>query len=196
MKINKLEVLGLDWAFSAMRMPYLSHDKSTKFADFELARRLAKLGTEHRKYLRQITIHIDMTASMAFWFEFDTYKIGVTSNSASLWHTFGKRDLVLDDFIDLSSDLRKPMQDIIDIINKNDDLPIEQKRMLIPQGVKYRRIVTMNAEAYLNMCKQRKSHRLAEWRAFVQSSQSFLWNKNKSSPENTLYSILCDEINK
>lgn len=196
MRINELEVLGLDWAFSAMRMPYLSHDKSTKESDLKLGLKLIKAGSEHRKFLRQITIQFDMEASMAFWFEFDTYKVGTVSNSESFWNTLGNRYLTLNDFIIESEALVKPMSAILDIINENRYLSKEVLRYLVPQGVKYHRIVTMSAEAYLNMVKQRKSHRLAEWRAFVKQSMRLLNNDNNESDENTLYSLLFHDINK
>ena len=180
MQIHELEVLGLDWALFAMRMPYLSIGKSDD-SDIHLARKLINAGREHRKFLRQLTIQINMTASMAFWFEFDTYKVGVTSNSESFWNTISKnKKLNVGQFIIPSkpdSEFYVALEKILKIINKYwmDEEPSKEiLRYLIPQGVKYQRVVTITGEAYLNIVNQRKNHRLKEWRDFVVESQSLL----------------------
>lgn len=180
MQIHELEVLGLDWALLAMRMPYLSIGKSDD-SDIDLARKLINAGREHRKFLRQLTIQINMTASMAFWFEFDTYKVGVTSNSESFWNTISKnRKLNVGQFIIPSkpdSEFYVALEKMLKIINKywmEEKPPKEILRYLIPQGVKYQRVVTITGEAYLNIVNQRKNHRLKEWRDFVVESQSLL----------------------
>jgi hypothetical protein len=180
MQIHELEVLGLDWALFAMRMPYLSIGKSDD-SDIDLARKLINAGREHRKFLRQLTIQINMTASMAFWFEFDTYKVGVTSNSESFWNTISKnRKLNVNQFIipdKPDSEFYVALEKMLKIINKywmEEEPPKEILRYLIPQGVKYQRVVTITGEAYLNIVNQRKNHRLKEWRNFVVESQSLL----------------------
>jgi hypothetical protein len=180
MQIHKLEVLGLDWALLAMRMPYLSKGQSDG-CDIALACKLIKAGREHRKFLRQLTIQINMTASMAFWFEFDTYKVGVTSNSESFWNTISKGGkLDTSQFIIPSkpnSEFYVALEKMLKIINKywnEEKPPKEVLRYLIPQGVKYQRVVTITGEAYLNIVNQRKNHRLKEWRDFVVESQSLL----------------------
>ena len=180
MQIHELEVLGLDWAMFAMRMPYLSTGKSDD-ADINLARKLINAGREHRKFLRQLTIQINMTASMAFWFEFDTYKVGVTSNSESFWNTISKnKKLNVSQFIipnKPDSEFYVALEKMLKIINKywaTEEPSKEVLRYLIPQGVKYQRVVTMTGEAYFNIVNQRKNHRLKEWRDFVVESQSLL----------------------
>lgn len=180
MQIHELEVLGLDWALLAMRMPYLSKGQSDG-CDIALARKLINAGREHRKFLRQLTIQINMTASMAFWFEFDTYKVGVTSNSESFWNTISKGGkLDASKFIIPSkpnSEFYVALEKMLKIINKywkEEEPPKEVLRYLIPQGVKYQRVVTITGEAYLNIINQRKNHRLKEWRDFVVESQSLL----------------------
>lgn len=180
MKIHELEVLGLDWALFAMRMPYLSRsDGGDK--DIALACKLIKAGREHRKFLRQLTIQIYMTASMAFWFEFDTYKVGVTSNSESFWNTISKDGrLNASQFIipgKPNSEFYVALEKMLKIINKywkEEEPSKEVLRYLIPQGVKYQRVVTITGEAYLNIVNQRKNHRLKEWRDFVVESQNLL----------------------
>lgn len=172
MIINKINVYGLNEALEGMRKPYLS--KSTGIeSDIDLAKKLIMAGTEHRKFLRQISIHIDMTASMTFWFEFDTYKIGVTSNSSSFWHTIGKQalvqgfhygDFLYDDSIDIY--FMEILETINRCIKENPEITKEQIRYLVPQGIKYNRSITITGEALLNMLQQRKRHRLKEWRDF------------------------------
>ncbi len=172
MEITELEVLGTEWALRAMRKPYLS--KGNKKKDIELAQKLTCLGREHRKFLRQLTIQIEMSASMAFWFEFDTYKVGTTSNSESFFFVKGKRPLHLSDFVIPVPILMSPMQAIIDVINEHRYLRPAQLRYIVPQGVKYSRIVTLTGEAYFNMYHQRKQHQLEEWREFTKQTKELI----------------------
>lgn len=182
MQIHELEVLGLDWALLAMRMPYLSKGQSDS-CDIALARKLINAGREHRKFLRQLTIQINMTASMAFWFEFDTYKVGVTSNSESFWNTISKnKELSIKQFLipdKPNTEFYIALEKIIKIINKywkDESPPKEVLRYLVPQGVKYQRVVTITGEAYLNIIMQRKYHRLREWQDFILQSRNLIPN--------------------
>ncbi len=197
MKVNRIEVLGMDWALDAMRMPYMSHGRSTAENDRSLARSLLKSGPEHRKYLRQLIVQMDVVASMAFWFEFDTYKVGTTSNSESFWNTIGNRELTMEDFVVPSDKMREPLSIIIGIINsKRLVLDREVSRYLVPQGVKYRRIVTMTAEAYLNIMRQRRNHRLGEWRTFVSETMDMLKHAPDGSDDRRLYDIMFHDFGK
>ena len=167
--VKKLELLGMDWAMKAMRMPFMSISKSLQ-QDILLAKKLINRGSEHRKFLRQITVQLEIEASMTFWFEFDTYKVGVTSNSESFWNTIGTQRIFVSDNFVSSFQSSKYLDEILVIINKyiNEKSPSKESlRYLIPQGIKYRRIVTMTGEALLNIINQRQSHRLTEWIEFI-----------------------------
>ena len=142
--------------------------------DLDLAKRLYKAGTEHRKYLRQIFISMDITAPLYFWSQFDTYKIGTTANSCSKMHTLHKRDLTLDDFstehlIHVGS--KGVLQDVIDCINLHRKVYVDTKAkenwytmiQLLPSSFNQKRTVTMNLENAVNIINQRSNHKLDEW---------------------------------
>lgn len=181
MKIHSVEILGLDNALYAMRMPHLSQSKKTNDNDdIQLAKKLITLGTEHRKFMRQFNVHIHMEASMTFWFEFDTYKVGVTSNSESFWFSIGKQDkLSMNQFVEPSipnTEHHIALEKILKIINeyKEKENPSNTTlRYLVPQGVKYQRVVSLTGEALFNIFKQRQNHRLSEWREFT--LECFKW---------------------
>ncbi|MBS6715333.1 MAG: hypothetical protein KH231_07705 [Dialister sp.] len=110
MKFENTEVFGVKSAVRGMRNPLSSWDKSDSVYDeetetliigkndAELAKKLVNAGTEHRKFLRQIFVSVDITAPLYFWKEFDTYKVGVTSNSTSTMHTISKNPITIDCF--------------------------------------------------------------------------------------------------
>lgn len=110
MKFENTEVWGIKSALRGMRNPMSSWDKSDSVydeetetliigkKDAELAKKLVNAGTEHRKFLRQIFVSVDITAPMYFFSELDTYKIGVTSNSTSKMHTLSKKPITIDCF--------------------------------------------------------------------------------------------------
>lgn len=105
-KFETNDVWGFEWAFKGMRNPMNSWDKSDSnwlfqeigTNDLALARKLISAGSEHRKFLRQIYVSVDITAPRFWWAEFDTYKIGVTANSTSTMHTIHKKPFEREDF--------------------------------------------------------------------------------------------------
>lgn len=146
--------------------------------DLDLAMRLGQAGSEHRKYLRQISVNMDITAP-AFWIsELDTYKINTTRNSTSLQHKGASRDYTLDDFtFDACPDNIDDFLDVIDLINKYRRLYIETKdylyfrimRQLMPMGFEYTITYSCNYENLRTICYQRKNHPLKEWRDFIEA---------------------------
>lgn len=158
--------------------------------DLDLARRLFKAGTEHRKYLRQIFVTMDITAPMYWWSEMDTYKIGTTSNSCSKMHKLMAKPFTMNDF---SFDYTKVFQngvleDIIDDLNElregyvNYDKYVESGEMnpkiskkdiwyallqILPESYNQRRTITMNYENVFSIIHQRTGHKLDEWNKFV-----------------------------
>lgn len=109
-KFENTGVCGIRHAIRGMRNAMNSWDKSDSYADLiystfklgendkGLAMKLSKAGTDHRKFLRMITVYADITAPLYWWKEFDTYKVGTVANSCSTMHTIHKKDLTFDDF--------------------------------------------------------------------------------------------------
>lgn len=111
-KVENIEIFGLDGAMRGMRNPLNSWDKADttvyqdhdrKFInigvnDLNLVSRLIKAGTEHRKFLRMIHVQMDVTAPLYWWKEADTYKVGTTANSCSTMHRIAAKEFTLDDF--------------------------------------------------------------------------------------------------
>lgn len=107
-KIENFEVMGWEHAIRGMRNPMNSWDKSDsrwrdiRFTvgknDIDLMQRLAKAGTDHRKFMRMITVYLDITAPLYWWKEFDTYKVGTVANSCSTMHKIAEKEFTLEDF--------------------------------------------------------------------------------------------------
>lgn len=109
-KFENTEVCGIRHAIRGMRNPMNSWDKSDSYEDIiyntfklgendkGLAMKLSKAGTDHRKFLRMITVYADITAPLYWWKEFDTYKVGTVANSCSTMHKLTSKRLTLDDF--------------------------------------------------------------------------------------------------
>ena len=147
--------------------------------DLDLMRRLFKGGAEHRKYLRQIFVSFDLTSSLYFYKEFDTYKIGTTANSTSTMHKIHAKEFTMNDF---STDHMTPatrnfMELVVNYMesvrqrymndgkNKEDWYDMIQ---LLPSSYNQKRTITMNYENVINMIHQRENHKLDEWKEFVE----------------------------
>lgn len=190
-EIKNVKVDGFEAAIRGMRNPLnswhlidSSYDENGNYIigenDMGLMKRLADAGTEHRKYLRMITVTFDITAPTYWFSEFDTYKVGVTRNSTSFMHKGTAKPFERSDFeIDNKSKESKYMvmdawTEIIATLNELRDEYLEFKdiecframRQLLPMSYKYTSTISLNYEVLLNMYKQRKSHRLKEWRDF------------------------------
>lgn len=174
LKIENFEEFNVHGALRGMRNPLNSWGKSSADADLDLAKRLYKAGSEHRKYLRQIFISMDITAPLYFWSQFDTYKVGTTANSCSKMHTLHKRDLTLDDFSTEHLNhvgSKSVLQDVIDCINLHRQVYVDTKAkenwytmiQLLPSSFNQKRTVTMNLENAVNIINQRSHHKLDEW---------------------------------
>lgn len=198
-KVEMINVLNLEAAIRGMRQPLNSHAKSDSYwthienpetmneapfqyfvgeNDLDLMRRLFWGGTEHRKYMRQIFVSMDITAPLYWWKEMDTYKIGTTANSTSTMHTLHKRDLTLEDFSaeDMLPAAQMNLEGTIDIINlyRNEYINTGEKKYwyqmikLLPTSYNQTRTFTMNYENVVNMIRQRQNHKLPEWLDFVE----------------------------
>lgn len=198
-KIENIETWGFEHAVRGMRNPLDSWDKSDSYtthienpqtlntADFQfvlgdndlaLMRKLYKAGPEHRKYLRQIFVSMDITAPLFWWKQADQFKVGTTTNSCSTMHTIHKRDLTMEDFSTDHLDewsktvlarvigrINAARKNYIETGDKNEWWQIIQ---LLPSSFNQRRTVTMNYENVVTIIKQRSGHKLDEWREMVE----------------------------
>lgn len=149
--------------------------------DYDLMAQLIKGGSEHRKFLRQIFVSVDITAPLYWWKEFDTYKVGTTANSQSTMHKIHSKPIELSDFsiddfeinnegiyledcfINVIADCEMLRQRYMETKDKRYWRGLVQ---LLPDSYNQKRTLTMSYENLLNMLKQRKAHKLDEWREF------------------------------
>ena len=191
MKFENTEVWGFEHAIRGMRNPLESWNKidscyvDKRFNDqfhigkndLALMQRLIKAGSEHRKFLRQIFVSVDITAPLYWWKEFDTYKIGTVTNSTSTMHKLASTPITMDyfemgDFEDLRMfDISTVWEILIFDLERLRKLynATKDKRYwkelirLLPESWLQKRTITMNYENILNMYQQRKNHKLIEW---------------------------------
>lgn len=145
--------------------------------DLELMQRLFKAGTEHRKYLRQIFVSMDIVAPMYWWKEYDTYKVGTVANSCSTMHKLTEKPFEMTDFScdKLGLEASASLQSTIGMLNRfrQDYLNSKEKFFwwqmiqLLPSSYNQRRTVTMNYENVFTIINQRTGHKLDEWNDFV-----------------------------
>lgn len=218
-KIENTEVIGWEHAIRGMRNPLNSWDKSdSEFIrdpdygcsgncpcedidghcdccfigpnDLDLMKRLRNAGTDHRKFMRMITVYVDITAPLYWWKEFDTYKVGTVANSCSTMHKIAEKEFTMEDFshehlfdrygdpsMNLNYGYKYPkavMQDLIDILNNyrfwynetKDKKYWWQMIQLLPSSYNQKRTVMLNYEVLANIYKSRKNHKLDEWKDF------------------------------
>lgn len=149
--------------------------------DLALMHKLVQAGSDHRKFLRQIMVSVDITAPRYWWAEFDTYKVGTVANSCSTMHTIHKRDLTLDDFSSeklfddaINGMYKDGFLTVIGLINQarrkynntKDKKYWEVMIQLLPTSFNQMRTVTLNYEVLLNQYHARKAHKLDEWRDY------------------------------
>lgn len=147
--------------------------------DYDLMTRLRNAGTDHRKFMRMITVYLDITAPLYWFKEFDTYKVGTVANSCSTMHKIAAKEFTMEDFSHehLDEVSRSCLEDVIHILNLNRDsfnknayddpkIPWWQMIQLLPSSYNQRRTVMLNYEVLANIYKSRKDHKLDEWRVF------------------------------
>ena len=153
------------------------------FNDHDLMMRLRNAGTDHRKFMRMITVYLDITAPLYWWKEFDTYKVGTVANSCSTMHKIHAKEFTMDDFSieHLSEHSKAYFKELIDLLNfyradfnnpevdgdpKNKKFYWWQMIQLLPSSYNQKRTVMLNYEVLANIYKSRKDHKLDEWRDF------------------------------
>lgn len=193
MKFENTEVWGFEHAIRGMRNPMNSWEKSDsgyvdkRFNDqfhigphdMELMKTLIKAGPEHRKFLRQIFMSVDITAPLYWWKEFDTYKVGTVANSCSTMHKLKDTPITVDCFEmdDYCGFFETPWKNLIALLeqcrkeyNKTKDKRYWKELIrLLPESWLQKRTVTMSYENVANMYSQRMNHKLTEWsKDFIQ----------------------------
>ena len=154
--------------------------------DLDLMTRLSKAGTDHRKFMRMITVYIDILAPLYWWKEFDTYKVGTVANSCSTMHKIADKEFTLEDFS--CEHLYAPLQDLrpmIDLLNMYRERYLETKDknewwqmiQLLPSSYNQRRTVMLNYEVLANIYKSRKGHKLDEWNTFCDWIESLPYSE-------------------
>lgn len=213
-KFENGEIVGWEAAIRGMRNPMNSWEKSDSFPcigcegcepgqecerynngtfigpnDLDLMKRLRNAGTDHRKFMRMITVYMDITAPLYWWKEFDTYKVGTVANSCSTMHKIHAKKFTVDDFSceRLMTSGMDILMRTIKILNEcrdayvnydtwdNNGFPKPTRKdiwyqliQLLPSSYNQRRTIMLNYEVLANIYKSRRNHKLDEWRAFCE----------------------------
>ena len=184
-KVERVEVFNFDNAIRGARNPMNSWSKMDSYKDeygnfvmgendMQLCKKLCHAGNDHRKFVRQIMVTMDITAPLYWWKEFDTYKVGTVANSTSTMHKIHSKEIELDDFSydKMSDESVKVFNDFVGYIEEKRKKYIESKDkkdwyeiiQLLPSNYNQMRTCTMNYENLINMYESRKNHKLEEWR--------------------------------
>ena len=144
--------------------------------DLDLAMRLAKAGSDHRKYLHMVFVSVDVTAPLYWWKEYDTYKVATVANSTSTMHKIHSKPFSMDDFsCDHMTDGTKKFMETVVAELENIRLRFKETKskedwydmiQLLPSSYNQMRTCTFNYETLINIYRARKNHKLAEWHTF------------------------------
>ena len=171
--------------------------------DLSLMQRLSNAGPEHRKYMRMMPVYVRITAPLYWWKEFDTYKVGTVSNSCSTMHKIQEKEFTLEDFSTEHICIRQSkdvLKDTIDALNVFRDVYLNggnlryengnikcfgkkdkeiwwQLIQLLPSSYNQTRNVMLNYEVLANIYRQRKNHKLDEWREFCNWIESLPYSE-------------------
>lgn len=195
-KFANTEVLGWEHAVRGMRNPLNSWEKSDSWFsihsnvlweagpnDLDLMKRLRNAGTDHRKFMRMLTVYVDILAPLYWWKEFDTYKVGTVANSCSTMHCIHKKEFTLDDFsyehildetftsevipkVILEATIKCLNENRAHYLSTKDKKYWWQMIQLLPTSYNQKRTVMLNYEVLANIYKSRKNHKLDEWHEF------------------------------
>ena len=186
MKFEHTETFGWEAALRGMRNPKESWNRndttvdgttiSIGLNDMDLATRLIKAGTEHRKFLRMIHVQVDMTAPLYLWKEYDTYKIATVANSESTMHRITSKPITLECFEidDIKPFEKNYLQSIVDMCEDYRLQYLETKSndvwkaliRLLPESWLQTRTIDLNYETLRTIYHQRRFHKLTEWHTF------------------------------
>jgi len=186
-KIENVDVYGWEATIRGMRNPLNSWKLSDSVPgkdgffvgknDYGLMERLVSAGTDHGKFMRMITVSLDITAPLYWWKEFDTYKVGTVANSCSTMHKIHAKEFTLDDFSHEHLSVGEIgnielMKCVITCLNVARKCFLETKDkhywwqmiQLLPTSYNQKRTVLLNYEVLRHMYHARKAHKLDEWR--------------------------------
>lgn len=197
-RITNVEVAGWRAALRGMRNPLNSWDRSDSGYfpvqsppcndisieyvvgknDLALAKKLVKAGSDHSKFMRMITVSMDIEAPLYWWKEYDTYKVGTVANSCSTMHKIHAKEFTLDDFshehldqtsLEVLGKLIKRLNECRhSFATKQDKADWWQMIQLLPSSYNQKRTVLVNYAVLQKMYHARKNHKLDEWRIFCQ----------------------------
>ena len=185
LKVERVSVMNMENAIRGARNPMNSwgrmdstYDEQGNYLlgenDLDLARRLAHAGSDHRKFLRQIFVSVDITAPLYWWKEFDTYKVGTVANSCSTMHKIHVKAFERDDFSHDRLDEKglAALDAVIAFLESERQIFVADKTnkqawhnliQMLPSSFNQMRTVSLNYETLINMYYARRTHKLAEW---------------------------------
>lgn len=186
-RLERTSVMNLENAMRGARNPLNSwermdsgYDEEGNYrlgpGDLALARRLRKAGSDHRKFIRQIFVSVDITAPIYWWKEYDTYKVATVANSTSTMHKIHSKAFELEDFSHdhLTEQGLRLLKGMVAELEKIRLRYVAEKKkedwydliQLLPSGYNQMRTCTMNYETLVNIYHARKDHKLIEWHEF------------------------------
>lgn len=184
---ERISVMNMENAIRGARNPMNSWDRMDSYYDengafvlgendLSLAKRLCGAGSDHRKFIRQIFVSVDITAPLYWWKEFDTYKVATVANSTSTMHKIHAKAFCRDDFSHdhLSPAALEQLDGTIAYLEKTRLSYLETKSredwydliQLLPSSYNQMRTVTLNYETLNNIYYARRNHKLDEWHTF------------------------------
>ena len=197
-KIERISVINMENAIRGARNPMNSwarmdsyYDENGNYVlgenDLSLASRLAAAGSDHRKFLRQIIVSMDITAPLYWWKEFDTYKVGTVANSCSTMHKIQAKEFSRDDFScdRMTDEALAVLDSVIAFLESErnkfnetkDKAPWHNMIQLLPSSFNQMRTVSMNYEVLINIYYARRHHKLAEWHTLCEAIESLPYAK-------------------
>lgn len=225
-KLENTQTYGWDAAIRGMRNPMNSWDKSDSYYceedcphvmndteparecdngacgfciginDHELMMKLAKAGSDHRKYMRMIIVSVDITTHHTWWAEFDTYKVGTVRNSCSKMHRIHIKEFSFNDFstegikecglitTEIFTSVINELERLRILFNKTNDKKYWRAIIeLLPMGYNIKATVMLNYEVLRNMYHARKNHKLDEWHAFCDWIKTLPYSENITGEE-------------
>ncbi|MBR6727191.1 MAG: hypothetical protein IKM08_03270 [Clostridia bacterium] len=185
LKVERTSVMNMENAIRGARNPMNSwarmdsaYDEKGNYVlgpnDLDLAKRLAHAGSDHRKFLRQIFVSVDITAPLYWWKEFDTYKVGTVANSTSTMHKIHAKAFERDDFSHdyMDEGGLAALDAVIAYLESEREKFVADKTnkqawhnmiQMLPSSFNQMRTVSMNYENLINIYYARRNHKLAEW---------------------------------
>ena len=197
-KVDRICVMNFENAIRGARNPMNSwarmdstYDENGGFVlgpnDLALAHKLAVAGSDHRKFLRQIIVSLDINAPLYWWKEFDTYKVGTVANSTSTMHKIHAKPFERGDFSHdcLDEDGVVVLDAIVSYLERERELYNRTKEkihfmnmiQILPSSYNQLRTVTLNYEVLVNMYYARRTHKLAEWKSFCEMIEQLPYTK-------------------